>query len=322
MSDNHIGMIIHWLVLFIVLITVVFTSFSFASPFDSFEKELKDYIKSDTYQYYDGGEQSQIDRLFSQDVDVKQHESRSGGYSKTSSNIRLPSTIPVKRIISTKIIEPTKRSSGYRLYQVKKRDTLNQISKKYHVSVNSLRRANGIKGHIIRTGSILKVPGGKMVAASPGKEIIKYRVFAKPVVNGRYTSSFGYRKDPFNNSRRNYHSGVDISAAVGTPVIAAADGVVVFLGRNGGYGNTIRIRHKGGYDTHYAHCATTTVKLGQHVKMGTVVGSVGRTGTATGAHLHFEVRYRGRYINPKRALNKVHVVVRKFSGKRATKKKS
>jgi murein DD-endopeptidase MepM/ murein hydrolase activator NlpD len=292
---------------------LVFSTVAYANPFDSFERELKDYIKSDKYQYHDGGEQSQINKLFSQDIGSTLNESRSGG----SSNAllpRLPSKIDVKRVISKRVIEY--RKPAVKNYRVQKKDTLSKVARKFKVSVSRLKSYNKLKRSVIFIGQSLRIPTNHQKKVSSGKVITTYKVFTKPVPDGRYTSSFGYRKDPFNSRARNFHSGVDISATVGTPVIAAADGEVVFTGRNGGYGNTIKIRHKGGYYTHYAHCSRTVVKKGQNVKMGTVIGSVGRTGTATGAHLHFEVLYRGRYINPKSALNKVHVVVTKTSSKK------
>lgn len=307
-------MIIHWIiVLTVLLLTVIFTSVSFASPFDSFERELKDYIKSDTYQYHDENEEVKINKLFSQDIDVQQ-DSRGGNYSGATSNIKLPTNIPINRILSTEIVHP--QENVIHSYHVRYKDTLSMIAKKFKTSVSQLKKHNRFKSNLIKVGQVVRIPRVKKVV---GRKIVKYRVFVKPVVNGHYTSGFGYRNDPFNSSQRNFHSGIDISAAVGTPVIAASDGVVSFTGRNGGYGNTIKIRHKGGYETHYAHCATTTVKMGQVVKMGDVIGSVGRTGTATGAHLHFEVLLRGRYINPRAALNKVEVIVTKIGANSSNK---
>lgn len=296
------------LFLFLVLSFLV-TSVSYASPFDSFESELKDYINSETYQYYDGDE-NQIKELFSKEIDGKQIENVKsvGNYSTTNSNYKLPDYIPVTRLISSKIIRPQKQVTD--TYRVKPKDTLNSISRKFKTTVAKLQKTNGIRTHIIKVGTMLKIPRMKSVE---GKKIVTFKVFAKPVVGARTTSSFGYRRDPFNPNRKNYHSGMDLSASVGTPVIAAADGVVEFKGRNGGYGNTIIIRHKNGYKTVYAHCATTTVEVGESVKMGKVIGSVGRTGTATGAHLHFEVIYKGKFVDPLKALNKVEVVVTKLS---------
>lgn len=301
-------MLTPWLILLILIAAFVFTSAAYASPFDSFERELKDYIKSDTYQYHDDSVQSQIDKIFSQEINGK--DSRGGGYFRNTytRKIRLPSKLPVKRVVSTRVIKPRKRVYSY--YKVRRRDTLIKISRRYKTSVASLKRANGIRSYIIRIGQVLKIPRYKR---SIGKKIIRYKLFARPVA-GRITSRYGYRRDPFRSKRRNYHSGIDISASIGTPVIAASDGVVIYTGRSGGYGNTIKIRHSGGYITRYAHCSTTVVKVGQKVKMGKVIGSVGRTGTATGAHLHFEVYYKGRRINPLTALRRTRTVVTKYRG--------
>ncbi|MEM7179682.1 MAG: LysM peptidoglycan-binding domain-containing M23 family metallopeptidase [Spirochaetota bacterium] len=309
-------MLTPWLILLFLLATFVFTSVAYASPFDSFERELKDYIKSDTYQYHDDSVQSQIDKLFSQEISGK--DSRGGGYFRNTytRKIKLPSRLPVKRVVSTKVIRPKKRVYSY--YKVKRRDTLSKIARKYRTSVAKLKRQNGIRSYIIRTGQVLRIPRYRR---SVGRRIVRYKLFARPV-KGRITSRFGYRRDPFRSKRRNFHSGIDFSASVGTPVIAASDGVVIFTGRSGGYGNTIKIRHKGGYVTRYAHCSTTVVKVGQKVRMGKVIGSVGRTGTATGAHLHFEVMYKGRHINPLSALRKTRTVVTKYRSSSSSKKRS
>ncbi len=162
----------------------------------------------------------------------------------------------------------------------------------------------------MKKGQVLKIPVTKYFGKY--QKVTKVKVFALPVLNARISSRYGSRKDPFNHFKKNYHTGIDFSADVGTAVIASSDGVVEFTGRNGGYGNTVIIRHKDGYRTAYAHCADIFVKPGESVKMGKVIAMVGRTGTATGAHLHFEVTLNGRYINPETALKKVEI----YSSKR------
>ncbi|MCX7999467.1 MAG: LysM peptidoglycan-binding domain-containing M23 family metallopeptidase, partial [Leptospiraceae bacterium] len=194
---------------------------------------------------------------------------------------------------------------------VKAKDTLSSIAKRYKTTVAHLKQINGLKSDIIRVGQVLKINGSVASSSVVEGTVYKMRVFAMPVLNGKITSHFGYRRDPFNPNLKNFHSGLDLSAPVGTPIIASSDGIVEFTGRNGGYGNTIIIRHKDGYKTIYAHCSTITVSAGDQVKMGTVIGSVGRTGTATGAHLHFEVMHGGKFINPESALKKVEIVVAK-----------
>jgi LysM repeat protein len=303
-------MLIQFWILIVFAITVIFTSVAFASPFDSFENELKEYIDSESGQYYEG-EDSQIKELFSPDDDSSEEGSKSvGTYSRVSSNYKLPSHIQIARVISTTVIKPTTTVVGG--YKVKSKDTLSTIARRYKMKVEQIKKLNGLKGDLIRIGQVLRINSTKTTTSTmAGGTIYKMKVFALPVLTGKVTSRFGYRRDPFNPSVRNYHSGLDLSAPVGTPVIASAEGVVEFKGRNGGYGNTVIIRHKGGYKTIYAHCSTTVVEVGDFVKMGKVIGSVGRTGTATGAHLHFEVIYKGKLIDPEKALRKVEIVTTK-----------
>ena len=111
------------------------------------------------------------------------------------------------------------------------------------------------------------------------------------------TSWFGYRADPF-TGEIDYHSGTDIGAPGGTPILAAADGTVTIANGidswGGGYGYYIKVRHNDTYETLYAHCSSICVVAGQEVKQGEVIGYVGTTGNSTGNHLHFEVWQNGR----------------------------
>lgn len=110
------------------------------------------------------------------------------------------------------------------------------------------------------------------------------------------TSWFGYREDPFTGEIA-YHSGTDIAAPEGTPILAAADGTVTIANAidswGGGYGYHIKVNHNDTFDTLYAHCSSICVTVGQEVKQGEVIGYVGTTGNSTGNHLHFEVWQNG-----------------------------
>ena len=110
------------------------------------------------------------------------------------------------------------------------------------------------------------------------------------------TSWFGYREDPFTGEIA-YHSGTDIGAPGGTPILTAADGTVTIANAidtwGGGYGYYIKINHNDTFDTLYAHCSSICVTVGQEVKQGEVIGYVGTTGNSTGNHLHFEVWQNG-----------------------------
>jgi len=98
------------------------------------------------------------------------------------------------------------------------------------------------------------------------------------------------------------HAGVDFAAPTGTPIMAAGSGTVEVAGRNGGYGNYIRIRHTDGYKTAYAHLSKFAggVRKGKYVKQDQIIGYVGSTGRSTGPHLHYEVHHHGKKINPRR----------------------
>lgn len=118
-------------------------------------------------------------------------------------------------------------------------------------------------------------------------------------VPGRITSGFGYRRHPvFKISK--LHTGVDFAAPMGTPVHAAAGGVVYFAGWWGGYGNVVILDHGGGWATLYAHNSKLAVSAGQSVQAGQVISYSGSTGLSTGPHVHFEVRKNGVPINPLR----------------------
>jgi murein DD-endopeptidase MepM/ murein hydrolase activator NlpD len=116
-------------------------------------------------------------------------------------------------------------------------------------------------------------------------------------VSGDITSYFGNRMHPILKKRK-YHSGIDIAAVAGTPIAASDYGVVIFSGRNGGYGLMITLDHGAGISTVYAHCSSLLVKNGETVSKGQTIAKVGSTGLSTGPHLHFEVRKDGVPVNP------------------------
>jgi len=116
-------------------------------------------------------------------------------------------------------------------------------------------------------------------------------------VEGQITGSFGERIDPFNGEGA-FHSGVDISSQVGTPVIAPADGVVTFADFMGGYGRAVMIDHGHGISTRYGHLSSFAVTAGQNISRGDTIGYVGQSGRSTGPHLHYEVRINDVPVNP------------------------
>ena len=114
---------------------------------------------------------------------------------------------------------------------------------------------------------------------------------------GVLTDGFGTRNDPF-TGRRAFHRGLDISARRGTPVYAPADGIVVFAGRNGGLGKTLRISHGFGFTTVYGHLDEMAVAPGDEVRRGDRIGAIGNSGRSTASHLHYEVHEDGKAKDP------------------------
>lgn len=272
-----------------------------ANPFDKYETELDAWRDSHSSQAKLGSSsQAKINDFFKKGKFTPQDNSEI-----VDEMASLPKYLKFSTIISSRIIH----EKGYvvKKHVVKKNDTLSSISRSYKTSVASIKKQNGLKTDLIRLGDILEI---RVVTGNASrKKVVTQRVFISPVPNSRISSYFGRRKDPFNRYSKNFHSGMDLAAPLGTPVMAAADGEVVFTGKNGGYGNTVILLHSNGYKTVYAHCSKIVVEVGEKVKMGRVIAAVGRTGTATGAHLHFEVYKNGKLFNPHKALKMYKKIV-------------
>lgn len=129
-------------------------------------------------------------------------------------------------------------------------------------------------------------------------------VAGRPLTRGWVSSQFGHRVDPFSGDSA-FHSGIDFTAKRGTEIQAVASGVVIYAGRMHEYGNTIEINHGDGYVTRYAHQDQLKVAVGDLVKRGETIGTVGATGRASGPHLHFEVLKNGQYVDPRRYIARV-----------------
>ena len=132
--------------------------------------------------------------------------------------------------------------------------------------------------------------------------------FGHPVGVETYrTSSYGLRKDPF-TKRPTFHEGLDFGGQRNTPIVAAADGKVIFVGRNAGYGKSVEIDHGHGFVTRYGHMHKLNVKRGQIIKKGDKIGGMGSTGRSSGTHLHYEVHFQGRVYDPDKFLKAGHYV--------------
>ena len=138
------------------------------------------------------------------------------------------------------------------------------------------------------------------IAAQFPTDQVPHTLMKKPVAEGRLTSGFGYRLSPTGIRLPRKHKGVDYAANTGTPVYAAGDGEIVKLYVSKSYGNYIRIKHDNGFETAYAHMQAFAEGLdeGSTVSRGQQIGAVGNTGRSTAAHLHFELKYNGNFIDP------------------------
>ena len=126
---------------------------------------------------------------------------------------------------------------------------------------------------------------------------------SKPIQAAYKSSSYGWRIDPFRGTRA-FHEGLDFTANAGTPIRAAADGIVAESGQTPAYGNLVKLNHGAGLETRYAHASKLLVKSGERVVKGQVIALVGSTGRSTGPHLHYEIRLNGHALDPRKYLNK------------------
>lgn len=124
----------------------------------------------------------------------------------------------------------------------------------------------------------------------------------RPLEGGWISSPFGFRQSPFSD-KQEFHSGVDIAAHKGTPVMVTANGTVTFAGYKGSYGKVVSINHGFGIVTRYGHLSSFKVKKGQKVLRGEVIGEVGSTGRSTGPHLHYEVRLNDIPVNAEKYMS-------------------
>ena len=203
----------------------------------------------------------------------------------------------------------TARPSGALVHVVKAGESLTAIAHRYRVTVAALVSANRLpsKGVQLKVGRRLVIPRPQMQAVSVQRVLVASKppanlILAVPAfraeapafgwpVAGLVSSQFGLR-------RLGWHRGIDIQADLGTPVLSAADGVVVVSGTEPRYGLVVKVEHPGGFMTVYAHHHQNAVEVGDEVRTGQVLGYVGRTGRASNYHLHFEIRHAGLAYNP------------------------
>ncbi|MBI4079995.1 M23 family metallopeptidase [Candidatus Kaiserbacteria bacterium] len=184
-------------------------------------------------------------------------------------------------------------------YTVKKGDTLASIAKRYGGDAEEIASYNGLEGALV-AGTPIIIPDGEVpvpVQSTPKRSSPTYATSAGT------PTQVGYYLRPISGGIRSQgihgYNGVDLAAPIGTPILASAEGDVIVAkgsGWNGGYGQYVVIQHDNGSQTLYSHNSSVIVSVGQHVQQGQVIAYVGRTGKATGAHVHFEIR--GGIRNP------------------------
>lgn len=167
----------------------------------------------------------------------------------------------------------------------------------YHASLDQLTllRTDALSGHISSYSAIMNAKAKSGWVDLPGAPSLW-------PVSGPITSAFGEREDPLNTAEGEFHTGVDIGAPFGTPVHAAADGVVQKAGWETGYGRLVILNDGHSIETYYAHLSGFAVTDGERVRRGQVLGYVGESGRTTGPNLHYEIRIHNTPVNPHRFL--------------------
>ncbi len=186
-------------------------------------------------------------------------------------------------------------------HTVRQGDSLWTIARRYGVTPEALARANRLEaGHRLRPGQHLRIP----TVAAPGNqepaslaEIVRARPPVTPGVDFAWPVAAPVGS-PFGPRLRGWHGGIDLQAERGTPIRAAAPGMVIMSGWEGGYGHVVKIWHHADLMTVYAHNQENYVRVGDWVERGEVIGTVGSTGRASAAHLHFEIRHDGKKYDP------------------------
>jgi murein DD-endopeptidase MepM/ murein hydrolase activator NlpD len=183
------------------------------------------------------------------------------------------------------------------LRDLRKGDHFTVVYEVHYLGGRPVRAGRLLAAEFVNQGRTLRaVHYGSSYYAPDGRNLRKAFLRA-PLEFSRVSSGFGMRKHPIHSGWR-AHKGIDYAAPMGTRVRAVGDAVVEFAGVKGGYGNVVILRHNGQYSTVYAHLSRIIVRRGARVAQNDTVGLVGRTGWATGPHLHYEFRIGGEARNP------------------------
>jgi murein DD-endopeptidase MepM/ murein hydrolase activator NlpD len=245
------------------------TSTDFSAPADV------DELKIRTHTIVKGETLSQIAKEFGVSLDTLRGNNKLSGLDVVQVGTRL--RIPSKDGI---------------LYTIKKGQNLHSVSAAYRVPVEKILSQNTFRNFdFICEGTEIFIPDAKPLDIIPG--------FLWPAAGKRITCGYGWRRNPFSWSEREFHQGMDMRSDYQW-VKATRYGKVTFAGWLGGYGKAVLIAHPNGWKSLYGHLSRIIVKEGQYVKQGQFIAKSGNTGLSTGAHLHFELIRNGRDVNPNR----------------------
>lgn len=178
------------------------------------------------------------------------------------------------------------------IYELKPGDTFASLEKTFGARKDLICQVNRIES---LSKKFIFIPGGEVTSLE--RSLFLGTGFAAPLAHLRRTSGFGMRRDPI-SGERSFHSGVDLGCDVGTPVLAARAGKVVFSGFKGEYGQLVIVEHPCGYYSYYGHLSRIKVRPGMTVSPNDVLALSGNTGRTTGPHLHFEIRKNAKPVNP------------------------
>ena len=261
------------------------------------------------YRYISSGEgqispfaELELDPSQFQQMQIREHVVNSGD---TISGIAEQYSLNMDTIVSFNKIDDARRLRSGDRYRIPDRDgllhtvqygeSLAAVASRYNIPSNAILDANDLISERLEVGQPLFLPGARM---DPVDLQIALGELMQFPYRGRFTSGFGYRRDPFTGLRR-FHNGIDVAGPSGSAIRAAMAGVVAHVeSQTGNYGRFIIIRHTNGFQTLYAHLSSFSVSLGQRVARGQQIGLLGNTGRSTGAHLHFSVIKNGRFVNP------------------------
>lgn len=213
-------------------------------------------------------------------------------------NVSLDTVVSFNGVKNARTLQPGKilkipSMSGI-LYAAKAGDSATAVAAAHGISADRIIETNGLMSDALAPGRSIFLPDAKL--ASFTLREISGDLFAWPA-RGWISSWYGWRSDPFTGARV-FHNGVDIGVDMGTPVLAAMDGVVAETGYSSGFGNYVVLSHHAGWQSLYGHLRTISVKDGQRVATGQRIAYSGNTGYSTGPHLHFSVFKNGRTVNP------------------------